>query len=169
MSSTGTAPVTRVSHTPRPSLKGLRRTLKRISKDATKVSEDPQRCHQDCDNLSAQRLKVVYTRLQLAAFSNYTAMNSLRRRSQSFDNVENTCLTQVYRALDAQTALSGPNQTDLAKAALDLYTDTTDAARVAMFQVLADFHNPDKKSVCAKVGFDYFEIGKESQCQLPSI
>jgi hypothetical protein len=169
MSSTGTIPLTRVSHTPRPSLKDLRRTLKRIFKDATKVSEDPQRWHQDCNNLSAQRLEVVYTRLHLAAFSNYTAMNSLRRSSQSFDNVENICLTQVYRALDAQTALSGPNQTDLAKAALDLYTDTTDAARVAMFQVLANFHNPDKKSLCASIGFDYFEIGKESQCQLPSI
>jgi hypothetical protein len=169
MSSTRTTPVTRVSHTPRPSLKNLRRTLKRIYKDATKVSEDPQRWHQDCDEISAQRLEAIYTRLQLAAFSNYTAMNSLRRSSQSFDNVENICLTQVYRALDAQTALSGPNQTDLAKAALDLYTDTTDAARVAMFQVVADFHNPDKKSVCAKVGFDYFEIGKESQYQLPGI
>jgi hypothetical protein len=35
--------------------------------------------------------------------------------------------------------------------------------------VLANFHNPDKMSVCASIGFNYFEIGKESQCQLPSI
>ena len=169
MSSIETSPVTHVSHTPPTSLKDLRRTFKRIIKHAAKVSEDPQRWHRDCDDLLAQRLKVVYTRLHMAAFSNYTAMNTLRRGSQSFTNVENTCLTQVYRALDAQTALSGSAQTDLAKADLDLYTDTTDAARVAMFQLLANFHNPDKKSVCAKVGFDYFEIGKESQCQLPGI
>jgi hypothetical protein len=169
MSSTGTTHVTHVSHTPRPSLDDLRRTLKRIVKHAIKVSKDPRRWHQDCDDLLADRLKVVYTRLHMAAFSNSTAMDTLRRGSQSFINVENTCLTQVYRALDAQTALSGLVQTHLAKADLDLYTSTADAARVVMFQVLANFHNPDKKSVCAKVGFDYFEIGKESQCQLPSI
>lgn len=169
MSSTGTTPVTHVSHTPRPSLKDLRRTLKRIFDDATKVSEDPQRWHQDCDDLLAERLRVVYTRLHNAAFSNYTAMDSLRSGSQSFINVENTCLNQVYRELDAQTALSGPDQTDLARAALDLYTDTTDAARVAMFQALANFQNPDRKSVCATIGFNYFEISKESQCQLPGI
>jgi hypothetical protein len=151
----------------RPSLSELRITLKDISIDARKESRSLWERHHRTDSSSAKRMAIFFARVHLAAFSNYKAIDSIRRSSLSFNDVENTCILQVYRALDAKDAVSGPDQPLLAKDTLENYTYATDAARVAMFQVLANFHNPDKKSVCAKVGFDYFEIGKESQCHLP--
>jgi hypothetical protein len=169
MSSTGTNFMNHLGLSSRPSLRELRTTLKDISIDARKKSRTLWERHHRTDSSSAKRMAIFFARVHLAAFSNYKAIDSVRRGSLSFNNVENTCILQVYRALDAKGAVSGPDQPQAAKETLENYTHATDAARVAMFQVLANFHNPDKKSVCAKVGFDYFEIGKESQCQLPSI
>ena len=152
-----------------PSLRELRMTLKDISINARIESRTLWERHHRTDSSSAKRMAIFFARVHLAAFGNYKAIDSIRRSSLSFNDVENTCILQVYRALDAKDAVSGPNQSQVAKETLENYTYATDAARVAMFQVLANFHNPNKKSVCAKVGFDYFEIGKESQCQLPSI
>jgi hypothetical protein len=144
-------------------------TLKGISIHARKESRTLWERHHRTDSSSAKRMAIFFARVHLAAFSNYKAIDSIRRGSPSFNDVENTCILQVYRALDAKGAVSGPGQPQVANDTLENYTYATDAARVAMFQALANFHNPDKKSVCATIGFNYFEIGKESQCQLPGI